>query len=145
MDRIKKIEETTKHDVIAFIMNISENLGDAAKYIHLGLTSSDILDTSLSVQLREAADILLGGLDKLKRSLKVKARRYKYTPMIGRTHGVHAEPTTFGLKAALFFDEINRNIERLKAVQTIRGGRNIREHKSVRRGVCGETSEFKAR
>ncbi|OIO39142.1 MAG: adenylosuccinate lyase [Candidatus Omnitrophica bacterium CG1_02_49_10] len=117
VDRIKKIEESTKHDVIAFILDISEGLGDAAKYIHLGLTSSDVLDTSLSILLAEAADILLQDLAALARALKKQARKHKFTVMVGRSHGIHAEPTTFGLKMALFFDEINRDIERLKAAR----------------------------
>lgn len=111
---IREIEKTTQHDVVAFIKNVSENIGPAAKYIHQGLTSSDVLDTVLSVVLQEASDILIDDLKILAGVLKKQAKRYKTTIMIGRTHGVHAEPTTFGLKLALFFDETNRNIERMK-------------------------------
>src|SRR3989338_6773268 len=98
VDRIKEIEKETNHDVIAFIRNLSENIGEDAKYIHMGLTSSDVLDTALSVQMREACDILIDDIKKLLRILREKARRHKRTIMIGRTHSVHAEPITFGLK-----------------------------------------------
>lgn len=119
VERIKEIEKETKHDVIAFILNVSENVGDAAKYIHKGLTSSDVLDTSLSLLMREAADVLLEDLKRLNIALAKKARRYKNTVCVGRTHGVHAEPTTFGLKFALFYAETERNIERLKQAKDI--------------------------
>lgn len=119
VQRIRKLEESTKHDVIAFIKNVSENVGAPAKYIHKGLTSSDVLDTALSCAMKEAASILIEDLKQLNIVLKRQARRFKYTIMIGRTHGVHAEPTTFGLKLALFFDETNRNIERLNYAKEI--------------------------
>lgn len=114
ISRIKKIEEKTHHDVIAFLTNVSENVGSASRYIHVGLTSSDILDTSLAIMMREAADILIEGLNKLQKAFAKKAKAYKNTVCIGRTHGIHAEPTTFGLKMALFFAETERNIERMK-------------------------------
>jgi adenylosuccinate lyase len=114
VERIKDIETQTNHDVIAFIKNISENVGDDAKYIHMGLTSSDVLDTALSAQMREACDILIDDVKKRMSILKRKARRYKKTLQMGRTHSVHAEPMTFGLKMALYYDETKRNLERLK-------------------------------
>ncbi len=111
--RIEEIEATTKHDVIAFLTNVSERVGDAARYIHLGLTSSDILDTSFSLLLREAADLLLDDLDLLIEAIRKKALEHKRTVMIGRTHGIHAEPITFGLKLAVWYQEMKRNRERL--------------------------------
>lgn len=119
VERIKEIEIDTNHDVVAFILNLSENIGEDAKYIHMGLTSSDVLDTALSLQMKEAADILIDDLKKLLVVLKGKAKKYKYTPMMGRSHGVHAEPITFGLKMALFYDETKRNIVRLMRAKEI--------------------------
>ena len=119
VDRITEIEAQTNHDVIAFIKNISEHVGEDAKYIHMGLTSSDVLDTGLSVQMQEACDILIDDVKKLMRILKGKATRHKKTIMIGRTHSVHAEPMTFGLKLALYYDEMSRNLERLKRAREI--------------------------
>jgi adenylosuccinate lyase len=122
--RIEKIEEKTKHDVIAFLTNLAENIGPESKYVHLGMTSSDILDTSLSVLMREAGQLIEEDLRNLKIIVKRKALKYKYTPIIGRTHGVHAEPTTLGLKFALWYDEIKRDIERLeRAIETISFGK----------------------
>ncbi len=114
LGRINKIEAKTQHDVVAFITNVAQNIGADAKYLHLGLTSSDILDTTLGVQLKAASDILLADLDKLSHTLARKAKKYKDMVCIGRTHGVHAEPTTFGLKLALWYDETRRNIARLR-------------------------------
>ncbi|MDP2941943.1 MAG: adenylosuccinate lyase [Candidatus Omnitrophota bacterium] len=119
VDKIKEIEEQTKHDVIAFIKNISENVGESAKYIHMGLTSSDVLDTGLSLQMRDASDLLLEGLKRLQIALAKKAKKYKNTACVGRTHGVHAEPMTFGLKFALFYAETQRNIVRMKAAREV--------------------------
>ncbi|MDP2940921.1 MAG: adenylosuccinate lyase [Candidatus Omnitrophota bacterium] len=112
--RIRKIEEKTQHDVVAFVTDIAQHIGPDAKYLHLGLTSSDILDTTLGVQLAAASDILIADLEKLLKLLARKARQYKGVVCIGRTHGVHAEPTTFGLKLALWYDETRRNLTRLK-------------------------------
>jgi adenylosuccinate lyase len=121
--RILEIEEKVKHDVIAFLTNLSENIGIDSRFIHLGMTSSDILDTALSVQMKQAGLILLKDLFKLKNTLLLNSKRYKYLYMIGRTHGVHAEPITLGLKFALWLDETNRNIGRLKkAIETISVG-----------------------
>ncbi len=117
--RIKEIEKKTNHDVISFVMNLSENVGDAAKYIHFGLTSSDVVDTALSLMMCEALDILIKDTENLLKAFRLKARKYKDTVMIGRSHGVHAEPITFGLKMALFYEETRRNLDRLKAARKI--------------------------
>lgn len=114
VERINEIEKKTNHDVVAFILNISEYVGEAAKYIHYGLTSSDVLDTSLSIMMVEASDILIEDIKKLMQAFKRKAKRYKNAVMIGRSHGVHAEPISFGIKMALFYEETKRNLERLK-------------------------------
>jgi adenylosuccinate lyase len=111
--RIRRIEEKTQHDVVAFVADVSGSIGKDAQYLHMGLTSSDVLDTTLGVQLRQAADILIEDLFVLRRALALKARRYKDSVCMGRTHGVHAEPVTFGLKLALWYDETGRNLERL--------------------------------
>jgi len=117
IQQINKIEEKTQHDVVAFVSNVAQYIGKDAQYLHMGLTSSDILDTTLGVQLRSASDILIADLEKLLKILANKAKAYKDMACIGRTHGVHAEPTTFGLKIALWFDEIHRNLARLKQAQ----------------------------
>ena len=114
LNKIKKIEEKTQHDIVAFVTNVSEYIGSDAKYLHMGLTSSDVIDTTLGVQLAAAADILIEDVEKLLKILAKKARLYKDMVCIGRTHGVHAEPTTFGLKLALWYDEMKRNYIRLK-------------------------------
>jgi adenylosuccinate lyase len=110
---ILEIEKRTNHDVIAFLENVASSVGPAARWIHQGLTSSDVLDTTLAVQLTESLDLLADGLKKVRDTIAVQARKYKMTPMIGRSHGVHAEPITFGLKMALMFDEFGRAQERL--------------------------------
>jgi adenylosuccinate lyase len=110
---ILEIEKRTNHDVIAFLENVAASVGPAARWIHQGLTSSDILDTTLSVQLTESIEILADDLKQVRNVIAAQARRYKMTPMIGRSHGVHAEPITFGLKMALMFDEFGRGEERL--------------------------------
>ena len=111
--KILEIEKRTNHDVIAFLENVAESVGPAARWIHQGLTSSDILDTTLAVQLNESCQILLDDLQSLRTEITKQARRFKMTPMIGRSHGVHAEPITFGLKLALMYDEFGRAEERL--------------------------------
>src|SRR5205807_5659008 len=110
---IIEIEKRTNHDVIAFLENVAASVGPTARWIHQGLTSSDILDTTLAVQLNESCDILLIDLKSLRTVIGDQAQRFKMTPMIGRSHGVHAEPITFGLKLALMYDEFGRAIERL--------------------------------
>ncbi|MBF0522766.1 MAG: adenylosuccinate lyase [Candidatus Omnitrophica bacterium] len=114
IEEVKKLEERTKHDIVAFINNVGQYLGPEARYLHMGLTSSDLLDTSLSVQCVEAIDILLADVKKMILVLKQKAKKYKDTPCIARTHGVHAEPMTFGLKLAVWYDEMKRNLERME-------------------------------
>ncbi|MBI5874197.1 MAG: adenylosuccinate lyase [Candidatus Omnitrophica bacterium] len=111
---IKEIEEKTKHDVVAFVNNLSESVGQDAKYIHIGLTSNDVLDTTLGLQMKEVFEILIEDIERLLSVLAKQAKKYKNTPCIGRTHGVHAEPMTFGLKVALMYDEMQRNLARLK-------------------------------
>jgi adenylosuccinate lyase len=124
VNRIDEIEKTTKHDVIAFLTSVTEKVGEDGRFIHRGLTSSDILDTSLALLLREAADILIADLDALLAALKNKAFVHRNTVMIGRTHGIHAEPITFGLKMALWYSEMERNRERMiRAKETISTGK----------------------
>ena len=112
--RINEIEATTDHDVIAFLTNVAEYVGNDSRYIHLGLTSSDLLDTALSMQLHEAGEILLARLSDLRSAVKKRAIEHKNTVMIGRTHGIHAEPTTFGLKLLLWYDELGRRYAALE-------------------------------
>ena len=114
LDRMHEIEKVTNHDVISFLTNVAEYVGDASKYIHKGLTSSDVNDTALGVQMKQSAEILIDLEKKLHDALRVQAAKYKNTICIGRTHGIHAEPMTFGLKFALWMDETERNIERLE-------------------------------
>tara|TARA_Y100000591_G_scaffold315385_1_gene322916 strand:+ start:459 stop:1754 length:1296 start_codon:yes stop_codon:yes gene_type:complete len=113
--RIHQIESKVKHDVIAFLTSITEKAGYKARYLHQGMTSSDVLDTSLNIQLIQSGKILLGDIDKILSALKKKALKYKFTPCIGRSHGIHAEPITFGLKLASFYEEFKRNKKRLQA------------------------------
>lgn len=113
VDRIDAIEREVKHDVIAFLTNVAEHVGDEARFLHKGMTSSDVLDTCLSVQLVRAADLLLTGLDRVLEALEMRAREHKLTPTIGRSHGIHAEPTTFGIKLATFHAEFQRARTRL--------------------------------
>ncbi len=124
VQRINEIEQKTKHDVIAFLTNVEENIGEYAQYLHFGMTSSDVLDTCLAVQCQQAGNLILEKLNQLAQILKTKANEYKYIPCIGRSHGVHAEPITFGMKFALWFDETNRNIRRLEyAIEEISYGK----------------------
>ncbi|MFT5142779.1 MAG: adenylosuccinate lyase [Thalassolituus oleivorans] len=115
VDRIHEIEEITRHDVVAFTRSVSESLGPEKKWIHYGLTSSDVVDTAWSVRLAKANDLILDRLDHMIQILGRRAKEHKYTLMMGRTHGVHAEPTTFGLKMALYYTEMKRNRRRFKA------------------------------
>ena len=113
--RIDEIEREVKHDVIAFLTDVAENVGPESCYIHLGMTSSDVLDTCLAVQMKQSGEMLLGDLQRLADVLARRAKEFKSTIMVGRTHGVHAEPTTFGLKLVLWYDETRRNIDRLRS------------------------------
>ncbi len=122
--RIEEIEARVRHDVIAFLTNLEEAIGEDSRYVHLGLTSSDVVDTALALQLVEAADRLLAGLDRLREVLRGLALRYRDAVMVGRTHGVHAEPITFGLKVAGWYAEAGRNRERLvRARESVRAGK----------------------
>jgi adenylosuccinate lyase len=118
LDRCKELEKSLNHDVIAFTTNLAESINHpASRWVHFGLTSSDIVDTAFAVQMVQSADILLTDLEELRNVVAEKAREYKTTPEIGRSHGIHAEPTTFGLKMALMFDDFGRAIERMKTVR----------------------------
>ena len=117
IDRINEIERETKHDVIAFLTNLAEYIGEDARFVHQGMTSSDVLDTTLSVQMARASDLLIEGIDRLLAGLKNRAFEHKRTPTIGRSHGIHAEPVTFGLKLAGFYAEFSRCRERLVAAK----------------------------
>lgn len=124
VERILAIEEEVQHDVIAFLTAVAEKVGPSSRFIHLGLTSSDVLDTALAVQMTAAADRLIAGVKAVRRAAAAQARKHKYTPMIGRSHGIHAEPITFGLKMALLYDEFGRALQRLEAArETIRVGK----------------------
>src|SRR5438445_555639 len=112
--RIEEIERTTQHDVIAFTTAVAERVGPSARWLHFGLTSSDIVDTALALQMRESCDVILDDLEELSRAVHDRAVQHRHTPMIGRTHGVHAEPTTLGLKLALWYAEIGRDVERVR-------------------------------
>jgi adenylosuccinate lyase len=124
IERIEAIEAETKHDVVAFLTGVAETVGPDARYIHLGLTSSDILDTAMAVRLRQASKIILKDCDSLLATLKKKATVHKETVMVGRSHGIHAEPVTFGLKLALWYDEMRRNRRRMEqATETVSVGK----------------------
>jgi len=120
VEKIHKIESKVKHDVIAFLTSITEQAGIKARYLHQGMTSSDVLDTSFNIQLAQSGKILVKDIEKILLILKKKAKKYKFTPCIGRSHGIHAEPTTFGLKLASFYSEFDRNKKRLlNAIQEV--------------------------
>ncbi|HEV2383091.1 MAG TPA: adenylosuccinate lyase [Terriglobia bacterium] len=114
VERILEIEKQVKHDVIAFTTNVAETIGPAGRYLHYGLTSNDVVDTAQALQVREASQLLLAGLERLGGVLKKRALEFKHTPMVGRTHGIHAEPITFGWKIAIWYAENWRNLERLR-------------------------------
>src|SRR5204863_5928081 len=114
IERCRELERTLNHDVIAFTTNVAENIGaPASRWLHFGLTSSDVIDTAFAVQMVQSADILIEDVKALRKVIAAKARKHQFTPMIGRSHGIHAEPTTFGLKMALMHDEFGRALERL--------------------------------
>jgi adenylosuccinate lyase len=123
-ERILEIEKVTRHDVIAFLENVAEYVGPDSRFIHMGLTSSDILDTGFALQLKEAMELIIRGVTEFMDTLKERAEEHKYTAMIGRSHGIHAEPITFGLKIALWYSEMGRNRKRLEdALDTISYGK----------------------
>ena len=146
VERIAVIEEEVKHDVIAFLTNVGEYVGPESRFIHLGMTSSDVLDTALAVQMKQSGELLLKGLQGLKEVLARRAVEFKHTIMVGRTHGIHAEPVTMGLKFALWYDETRRDIVRLeRAIDTISvgmvsGAVGTFEHLSpkIEEFVCGK-------
>lgn len=115
LKKVQTIEESVKHDVVAFLSAVAQKVGPAGRYIHFGLTSSDILDTALALQVRESSHLIFQGIQKLLRAIAKKARAHKFTLMVGRTHGVHAEPTTFGLKMGVFYEEISRGMVRFQS------------------------------
>src|SRR5580765_6030644 len=118
IERCKELERTLNHDVIAFTTNVAENINSpASRWLHFGLTSSDITDTAFAVQMVQSADILIADVRELRKTIAAKAKKYRFTPMIGRSHGIHAEPTTFGLKMALMYDEFGRALKRLEAAR----------------------------
>ena len=117
--RIEEIEQVTQHDVIAFTTAVAEKVGPSARWLHFGLTSSDVIDTAQALQMREACDVVLADLDALAEAIRERALEHRRTPMIGRTHGAHAEPMTFGLKLALWYAEIDRDIERVRRARAI--------------------------
>lgn len=122
--RISEIEKTVDHDVIAFLTNVAEHVGPDSRFIHMGMTSSDVVDTSLSLLMRESAQLIIADIKDCIRALRAKAKKYKNTPMIGRSHGIHAEPTTFGLKMALYMEEMKRNLDRMsRAMEVISVGK----------------------
>jgi adenylosuccinate lyase len=118
IERCKELERTLNHDVIAFTTNVGENIGaPASRWLHFGLTSSDVVDTAFAVQMVQSADILLEDVQALRKVIAVRAKQHQFTPMIGRSHGIHAEPTTFGLKLALMYDEFGRALQRLESAR----------------------------
>ena len=143
--RIEEIEQVTQHDVIAFTTSVAEKVGPAARWLHFGLTSSDVVDTAQALQMREACDVILADLAALREAVKQRAEEHRRTPMIGRTHGVHAEPMTFGLKLALWYAELTRGVERMqRAREVVRVGKisgavGTFAHldPSIERAVCG--------
>src|SRR5207249_2724762 len=117
-ERCRELEKTLNHDVVAFTTNVAENIGaPASRWLHFGLTSSDVVDTAFAVQMVQSADILIDDLKALRKVAAAKAKEYQFTPMIGRNHGIHAEPTTFGLKMALMYDEFGRALGRVESAK----------------------------
>src|ERR1035438_7992550 len=119
-ERCQELERTLNHDVIAFTTNVAENIGaPASRWLHYGLTSSDVVDTAFAVQMVQSADVLIEDVKVLRKVIAVRAKEHKFTPIIGRSHGIHAEPTTFGLKLALMHDEFGRALQRLETVREV--------------------------
>jgi adenylosuccinate lyase len=119
--RVDEIEQITQHDVIAFTTAVAEKVGPSARWLHFGLTSSDVIDTAQALQVREACDVIIRDLEALSEAVRARAFEHRRTPMVGRTHGVHAEPTTFGLKLAVWYTEIARDIERVRRARAVMG------------------------
>lgn len=124
ISRIDEIEATTKHDVIAFLTSVSESLGEESRFVHYGMTSSDCIDTAMALQIRDSLELIIADIERLKVSIKTRANEHKFTLMVGRSHGIHGEPITFGLVLAIWYDEINRALELVKhAKNTISYGK----------------------
>src|SRR4029079_3459621 len=119
IERIEEIEQVTQHDVIAFTTAVAEHVGASARWLHFGLTSSDVIDTAQALQMREACDVILKDLNGLMEAVRARAEEHRRTPMIGRTHGVHAEPMTFGLKLALWYAELTRDVARMRRAREV--------------------------
>ena len=117
LPRIDEIEKVVKHDVIAFLTSVADYIGDDSRFVHLGLTSSDVLDTSFAMLLKESSDLIIADIKRLMEAIKKRAMEHKNTPMMGRSHGIHAEPVTFGLKMALWYDEMRRNLRRMESAR----------------------------
>ncbi len=117
--RIEEIEQVTQHDIIAFTTAVAEHVGPSSRWLHFGLTSSDVVDTAQALQMRDACDVLLAGLERLMQAVRARAEEHRRTPMIGRTHGVHAEPMTFGLKLALWYAELTRDVARIRQARSV--------------------------
>src|SRR5918993_3484184 len=117
--RIEEIEQVTQHDVIAFTTSVAEHVGASGRWLHFGLTSSDVIDTAQALQMRDACDLILKGIDGLMQAARARAEEHRRTPMIGRTHGVHAEPMTFGLKLALWYAELSRDVARVTRARQV--------------------------
>ncbi len=134
IERCRELEKTLNHDVIAFTTNVAENIGaPASRWLHFGLTSSDVIDTAFAVQMVQSVAILIQDVEALRQVIAKKAKDYKFTPMIGRSHGIHAEPTTFGLKMALMYDEFGRALRRLQSVrETVAVGKLVRRCRDQR-------------
>jgi len=119
IDRIEQIEKVTQHDVIAFTTSVAEHVGPSARWLHFGMTSSDVIDTAQALQMRESCDVILQLLDRLMRAIHARAEEHRRTPVIGRTHGVHAEPMTFGVKLALWYAELTRAVDRIRRAREV--------------------------
>ncbi|MDR1554758.1 MAG: adenylosuccinate lyase, partial [Campylobacteraceae bacterium] len=119
IDRIEEIERETKHDVIAFLTSVSESLGDESRFVHYGMTSSDCIDTAVALQIKDSLELIIEDVNILLNALKKRADEHKYTLMVGRSHGIHGEPITFGLVLAIWYDEIKRSLENLMSVKKI--------------------------
>ena len=133
VSRIEEIERTTQHDVIAFTTAVAEKVGPAARWLHFGLTSSDVVDTAQALQMREACDLIVKGIAGLMEAVRMRAEEHRRTPMIGRTHGVHAEPMTFGVKLALWYAELQRDLDRvLRARDVVSVGQAVWRRRHVR-------------
>src|SRR5437667_119079 len=140
--RILAIQERVKHEMIALLTSLEEQLGPDSRFVHIGLTTNDVWDTALGLQLRDAADLLIAGQERLRDALRALALRHKDTLTVGRTHGVHAEPTSFGLKAAVWYTEARRNLERLRRARArcpTSGTRSCRSGSAAWRASSGPT------